>query len=61
MVIGDRLKNLRETKNMSQGEIEKRTGLLRSIRDIAKGLERAAATMRREVTRPGCFLLGGAD
>ena len=29
MVIGDRLKDLRESKNMSQGEIEKRTGLLR--------------------------------
>jgi transcriptional regulator with XRE-family HTH domain len=29
MVIGDRLKDLRESKNMSQGEIERRTGLLR--------------------------------
>ena len=29
MVIGDRLKILREEKNLSQGEIEKRTGLLR--------------------------------
>jgi transcriptional regulator with XRE-family HTH domain len=29
MVIADRLKALREQKNMSQGEIEKRTGLLR--------------------------------
>jgi transcriptional regulator with XRE-family HTH domain len=29
MVIGDRLKTLREAKNFSQGEIEKRTGLLR--------------------------------
>jgi transcriptional regulator with XRE-family HTH domain len=29
MVIGDRLKDLREHKNMSQGDIEKRTGLLR--------------------------------
>ncbi len=29
MVIGDRLKELRELKNFSQGEIEKRTGLLR--------------------------------
>jgi transcriptional regulator with XRE-family HTH domain len=30
MVIGDRLKELREAKNLSQGDIEKRTGLLRS-------------------------------
>ena len=29
MVIGDRLKKLRESKNLSQGDIEKRTGLLR--------------------------------
>ena len=29
MVIGDRLRELREKKNFSQGEIEKRTGLLR--------------------------------
>src|SRR5258705_2547378 len=29
MVIGDRLKTLREAKKFSQGEIEKRTGMLR--------------------------------
>lgn len=29
MVIGDRLRELREDKKFSQGEIEKRTGLLR--------------------------------
>ena len=29
MVIGDRLKELRESKRLSQGDIEKRTGLLR--------------------------------
>jgi transcriptional regulator with XRE-family HTH domain len=29
MVIGDRLKALREQKKMSQGDVEKRTGLLR--------------------------------
>jgi transcriptional regulator with XRE-family HTH domain len=29
MIIGDRLRVLRETKKFSQGEIEKRTGLLR--------------------------------
>jgi transcriptional regulator with XRE-family HTH domain len=29
MVIGDRLRTLREEKNFSQGEIERRTGLLR--------------------------------
>jgi transcriptional regulator with XRE-family HTH domain len=28
MVIGDRLRQLRESKNLSQGDIEKRTGLL---------------------------------
>lgn len=29
MVIGDRLRALRQQKNLSQGDIEKRTGLLR--------------------------------
>jgi len=29
MVIGDRLRELREGKKLSQGDIEKRTGLLR--------------------------------
>ena len=29
MVIGDKLNELRETKNLSQGDIERRTGLLR--------------------------------
>jgi transcriptional regulator with XRE-family HTH domain len=29
MLIGDRLKKLRESKDLSQGDIEKRTGLLR--------------------------------
>jgi len=29
MIIGERLRDLREEKNLSQGEIEKRTGLLR--------------------------------
>src|ERR1700693_2565807 len=30
MIIGDRLRELRETKNLSQGDIQNRTGLLRS-------------------------------
>ena len=29
MIIGDRLRDMREEKNLSQGDIEKRTGLLR--------------------------------
>jgi transcriptional regulator with XRE-family HTH domain len=29
LVIGDRLKSLRESQDLSQGDIEKRTGLLR--------------------------------
>src|SRR2546428_10535694 len=29
MIIGDRLRELREEKKLSQGDIEKRTGLLR--------------------------------
>jgi transcriptional regulator with XRE-family HTH domain len=30
MVIGERLKALREARNLSQGDIERRTGILRS-------------------------------
>src|ERR1700720_150192 len=38
MVIGDRLKELRESKELSQGDIEKRTGLLRCyISRVEKG------------------------
>jgi transcriptional regulator with XRE-family HTH domain len=29
MIIGDRIRSLREAKNLSQGDIEERTGLLR--------------------------------
>jgi len=29
MIIGDRLRDMREAKQLSQGDIEKRTGLLR--------------------------------
>jgi transcriptional regulator with XRE-family HTH domain len=29
MVVGDRLRSVREEKKLSQGDIEKRTGLLR--------------------------------
>lgn len=29
MIIGERLRSIRESKNLSQGDIEKRTGLLR--------------------------------
>jgi transcriptional regulator with XRE-family HTH domain len=29
MIIGDRIRLLRETKKLSQGDVEKRTGLLR--------------------------------
>jgi transcriptional regulator with XRE-family HTH domain len=38
MVIGDRLRALREEKKLSQGDIEKRTGLLRCyISRVEKG------------------------
>jgi transcriptional regulator with XRE-family HTH domain len=36
MVIGERLKALRKQKNMSQGDIEKRTGLLRCYISLAE-------------------------
>ena len=30
LMIGERLRTIRESKNLSQGDIEKRTGLIRS-------------------------------
>jgi transcriptional regulator with XRE-family HTH domain len=30
MIVGDRLREMREAKQLSQGDVEKRTGLLRS-------------------------------
>jgi transcriptional regulator with XRE-family HTH domain len=35
MIIGDRLRALREDKKLSQGDIEKRTGLLRCYISLA--------------------------
>jgi transcriptional regulator with XRE-family HTH domain len=38
MVVGDRLRQLRQQKNLSQGDIEKRTGLLRCyVSRVEKG------------------------
>jgi transcriptional regulator with XRE-family HTH domain len=37
MVIGNRLKELRESKELSQGDIEKRTGLLRCYIRVENG------------------------
>jgi len=54
MIIGTRLKKLREERNLSQGDIEKRTGLLRCyISRVENGhtvpsletLERLAASL----------------
>ena len=44
MIIGDRLRDLREQKKLSQGEIEKRTGLLRCY--ISRVENEAKATFR---------------
>jgi transcriptional regulator with XRE-family HTH domain len=55
MVIGDRLKELRESKELSQGDIEKRTGLLRCyISRVENGhTVPAVATLEKDGTRPG--------
>jgi len=55
MVIGDRLKEPRESKKLSQGEIEKRTGLLQCY--ISRVEKRAygpgSCDSRKDGTRPG--------
>ena len=44
MIIGDRLRALREEKKLSQGDIEKRTGLLRCyISRVENGHENLGA------------------
>jgi transcriptional regulator with XRE-family HTH domain len=37
MLIGERLKKLRESKHLSQGDVEKRTGLLRCYTSRVEG------------------------
>jgi hypothetical protein len=39
MIIGERLRALRDEKKLSQGDIEKRTGLLRCYISLARALE----------------------
>jgi len=46
MVIGNRLKELRESKNLSQGDIEKRTGLLRCY------ISRVETVIQFQLSRP---------
>ena len=43
MVIGERLRAVRESKQLSQGDIEKRTGLIRepNLKRDARGISRA--------------------
>jgi len=64
MVIGNRLKELRESKNLSQGDIEKRTGLLRCY--ISRAEKRSYSSSYRDLERwhalsksrcTACFML----
>ena len=64
MLIGNRLKELRESKQLSQGDIEKRCGLLRCyISRVENGhtvpsvetLEKMARALRSQCT--ACFML----
>ncbi len=61
MIIGDRLRALREEKKLSQGDIEKRTGLLRCyISRVENGhtvpaietLEKLARALERAPVKP---------
>jgi transcriptional regulator with XRE-family HTH domain len=47
MIIGERLRALREEKHMSQGHIEKRTGLLRCY--ISRVEKRSHCAINRNV------------
>jgi transcriptional regulator with XRE-family HTH domain len=56
MVIGHRLKELRESKKLSQGDIEKRTGLLRWLH--FPGREWPYGSSRRNVGEAGTSFRG---
>jgi transcriptional regulator with XRE-family HTH domain len=47
MITGDRLRELREGKSLSQGDIEKRTGLLRWV-SIAESFSRNFQTYQQQ-------------
>jgi transcriptional regulator with XRE-family HTH domain len=54
MVIGDRLRQLCEAKSLSQGDIEKRTGLLRCyISRVENGHTGPAVDGRRNTGKNG--------
>src|SRR5580704_15009973 len=53
MIIGDRIRLLRETKKLSQGDIEKRTGLLRCyISRVENGHTVPAIETLEKLARP---------
>ena len=53
MIIGERLRALREEKKFSQGEVEKRTGLLRCyISRVENGHTVPAVETLEEFARP---------
>ena len=55
MVIGDKLRTLREQKNLSQGDIEKWTGLLRCyISRVENGHTLPSIDMSIRQHRPSC-------
>src|SRR5712692_9463904 len=58
MIIGDRVRALRETKNLSQREVEKRTGLLRAyISRVENGhTVPAIETLEKLASALGCPL-----
>ena len=60
MIIGDRLRTLREEKRLSQGDIEKRTGLLRCYGDKPPALPKSAKCSTEdslESSRSGALLM----
>ena len=62
MVIGNRLKELRESKQLSQGDIEKRSGLLRCyISRVENGHTVPAVETLEKISRLILFLLSGAE
>jgi transcriptional regulator with XRE-family HTH domain len=58
MIIGDRIRTMREEKKLSQGDIEKRTGLLRCyISRVENGHTQSALSLGRVDRNQGARVL----
>jgi transcriptional regulator with XRE-family HTH domain len=60
MLIGDHIRAIREAKNLTQGDIEKRCGLLRAYISRVEDVHTlpSSETLEKRAELPGGFSLG---